>query len=254
MSLPKKALRWVLSRRPIALLPVRVKSGLAQGAHWTLFPWTAYWRGTHEPAIQKCLLNLIDWRGKNIWDLGSHYGIFSVGLGLRAGPSGSVAAFEPNPLSFERLQLHLRRNQLTWAKAFPYAVSDRAESQRFFLYQGMETTTSHLAYEGETWNCDIPTMIVQSVRLDDLVAQGQIKSPDFIKLDVEGHGHKALAGAIETIRRSRPIIMAGLHSQAEIDGISLILTTLDYRITPLLANAPSMLSSGYDYLLEPLPH
>ena len=66
----------------------------------------------------------MDWTGKNIWDLGSHYGLFAVGLGRRVGPTGSVAAFEPNPLSYQRLVLHVKRNHLDWVKTFPLAVSN----------------------------------------------------------------------------------------------------------------------------------
>lgn len=194
----------------------------------------------------------MDWRGKSVWDLGAHYGLYAVGLGRHVGPTGHVAAFEPNPLSYARLQLHLRRNHLTWAKALPFAVSDKTESQRFFLYEGLENTSTHLAYEGETWNESIPTMMVQSVRLDDLVARNEIRPPDFIKLDVEGHGHKALTGARETLARSRPVILAGMHSQAEIDGIRSLLEPLAYRISPIGPEAPATLTCWHDYLFEPL--
>lgn len=116
----------------IARLPIRVRRGIAEGACWSLFPWTSYWRGTHEPEVQARLLTLGDWTGKHIWDLGSHYGIFAIGLGLRVGPTGSVAAFEPNPLSYARLQLHVCRNRLAWMKTFPNAASDTEGSRRFF--------------------------------------------------------------------------------------------------------------------------
>jgi len=253
MSLIANSLRWFLTRKPIAYLPVRVRSGIAEGAAWTFFPWTAYWRGTHEAEIQTRLIGLMDWTGKNIWDLGSHYGIFAVGLGRRAGPTGSVAAFEPNPLSYRRLVLHVQRNHLDWVKTFPLAVSNTQSLQRFFVYHGLETTSSHLAYEGETWNETIPTLNVESVCLDELVATGKIKAPDFIKLDVEGHGHKALEGARETITRARPIILAGLHSDAEIHGITELLLPLNYRMTPATQNAPKTPTAFFDYLFEPLP-
>ncbi len=125
--------------------------------------------------------------------------------------------------------------------------------QRFFLYEGMESTSTHLAFEGETWNESIPTMQVKTLRLDDLVDAREIIAPDFIKLDVEGHGHKALAGAARTIARSRPVLLVGLHSEAEISGILAVLTPLRYRTTPIFKEAPATPSSGYDYLFEPLP-
>jgi FkbM family methyltransferase len=196
----------------------------------------------------------MDWTGKNVWDLGSHYGLFAIGLGHRVGPTGSVAAFEPNPLSYRRLALHVKRNRLDWVKPFPYAVSNTPGEQRFFVYNGLETTTSHLAYEGETWNETIPTLTVASVCLDELVASGKIHPPDFIKVDVEGHGHKALEGARATITQFRPVILAGMHSEAECKGISNLLDPLAYRVSPATAGAPQALTPGFDYFFEPLAH
>jgi FkbM family methyltransferase len=247
-------LRRFLSLPVIARLPVRVRGGVAKGARWTFFPWTAYWRGTHEPAAQACILALrSDWTGAHVWDLGSHYGLFAVGLGLRAGPTGSVAAFEPNPLSHARLALHVRRNRLAHVKTFPCAVSDQAGNQRFFLYEGLESTSSHLAYENETWDESIPSMHVPAVRLDDLVASGEINPPDFIKVDVEGHGHKALAGAAATLARCRPVLLIGFHTEAEISGVLAVLTPLRYRITPVNTVSPAVPAPDHDYLFEPLP-
>lgn len=246
-------LRRILSLPVIAHLPVRVRGGIADGARWTFFPWSAYWRGTHEPEAQARLLAMRkDWTGLHIWDLGSHYGIFAVGLGRRVGPTGSVAAFEPNTLSYARLQLHVNRNQLKHVKTFPCAVSDQAGQQRFFLYEGMDTTSSHLAYESETWNETIPAMDVTTRRLDDMVRAGEIHLPDFVKVDVEGHGHKALAGAAEALAQSRPTLLIGFHSEPEINGILAVLTPLRYRISPILPSAPTSPTSGYDYLFEPL--
>lgn len=247
-------LRRFLGHPAIAHLPVRVRSGVAAGARWSFFPWTAYWRGTHEPAIQTRILSLkADWTGLHVWDLGSHYGLYAVGLGRRVGPTGSVAAFEPNPLSHERLCLHVRRNRLSHVKVFRSAVSDTEGQSRFFLYEGMETTSSHLAYESETWNESIPTLQVPTVRLDDLVACGEINPPDFVKVDVEGHAHKALAGAAATLARSRPVLMVGFHSEPEVNGVRAILEPLRYRCSPLSAGAPSCPASPHDYLFEPLP-
>lgn len=245
-------LRRFLSLRPIAWFPVRVRRGLAAGARWTFFPWTSYWRGLHEPEVQARLLQLGDWTGRHIWDLGSHYGFFTVGLARRTGPTGSVAAFEPNPLSYRRLAHHVKLNRLSWVKCFPGAVSDAAGTSRMYFHGGMETTSSHLAYDGQTSDEGMITMDVPLFRLDDLVAEGKIARPDFIKMDVEGHGHHALAGARATITACRPVILTGFHSQQETDGVLAILQPLGYRLTPILADTPPKPTVGFDYLCEPV--
>jgi FkbM family methyltransferase len=247
-------LRRLLSVPVIARLPVRVRGGIAAGARWSFFPCTSYWRGTHEPAVQARILALhTDWTGLHVWDLGSHYGLYAVGLGRRVGPTGSVAAFEPNPLNCERLRLHVNRNRLARVAVFPCAVSDQSGTQNLILTEGLETTGSHLAYEDEVCNAFTPSVAVSSVRLDDLVTEKRIQLPDFVKVDVEGHAHKALAGAAATLARSRPVLMIGFHSDAEITGVLAVLTPLRYRITPIDPVSPSAPTPGHDYLFEPLP-
>ncbi|MSU70700.1 MAG: FkbM family methyltransferase [Opitutaceae bacterium] len=242
----------VLSLPFIARLPVRVRRGVAAGARWSLFPWTGYWRGTHEPEAQELVIGLMDWRGKSVWDLGSHYGLFAVGLGRRVGPAGFVAAFEPNPDSFARLQLHVQRNQLDWVRLFPLAASDHAGHERLLLYEGVASTSAHLLYEGENWDATIPCLDVKLRPLDEMVDSGEIRPPDFIKIDVEGHGHKAIAGAIRVIRARRPPILMGFHSPLEVRGTEDLLRPLGYGFEPVKPGAPAD-KIGWDYLLRP-PH
>ena len=100
-SQAKKAIGAFLNATGLARSPVRVRHGIAAGARWPLYPWTSYWRGTHEPALQACLMGLGngDLTGWSCWDLGAHFGLYSVGLALGVGPTGEVAGFEPTPLS-----------------------------------------------------------------------------------------------------------------------------------------------------------
>lgn len=246
-----KLLRRLLLLPAIAHLPVRVRAGVAQGARWSLFPFTSYWRGTHEPDIQRRLAALWDWRDRQIWDLGAHYGLFAIGLARRAGPGGSVAAFEPNPQSFSRLRLHAWRNQIPSLRIFPFAVSDETTTRPLVLGKDTETTTSHLPYDGEHLKDSTPRLAVQTVRLDDLVAAGVIPPPHFIKLDVEGHGHRALRGAAATIREHLPVIMAGLHSPQETEGLVSLLIPLGYRAEALSPGSPIPPACGGDYLWLP---
>jgi FkbM family methyltransferase len=228
-----------------------VRGGIADGARWSLFPNTAYWRGAHEPRVQARLADLLDWRGRSVWDLGAHFGLFSIGLARRVGPAGHVSAFEPLPENFSRLRLHALRNNLPWLRLFPFAVSDRPARLSFVLPQSLENTTGHLPYEGESLSPAIPTLAVPAIRLDDLVTAGAVEPPHFIKLDVEGHGHHALRGGATTIRHHLPLISVGLHSEHEIRGIAELLLPLGYRYEPLDPASPAPLTVGADYLFLP---
>lgn len=87
---------------------------------------------------------------------GAHYGIHTLGFARRVGPRGQVAAFEPAPVSFHRLQFHLRMNRLKNVVAFPAAASERTAEQTLLLDRGVGATTSHLPYPGGTTEPDQP--------------------------------------------------------------------------------------------------
>lgn len=228
--------------------PVRVRRGVAAGARWTLYPWTSYWRGSHESAVQAALISLGggDITGWTCWDLGAHYGLYSVGLARRVGPTGQVAAFEPNPVSCTRLLRHARMNGLSWLKAFEAAASDCSGTGELYTYGDLESTITHLPYEGETRASDCAPLAVRRVRLDELVQTGEIRPPRFVKIDVEGHAHRALAGMQATLGAHRPVILVAFHSPSEADGVSALLGPLGYERRGVEPGA-----GGPDFLFVP---
>jgi len=238
----------------VGLVPVRVRGGVAKGARWTLFPWTSYWRGTHEPEAQRAIEGLGngDIIGWSCWDLGAHFGLYSIALSLRVGPTGQVAAFEPNPASFARLERHRRMNRITWLKTYQAAASDSAGEAELLTYGELDSTSTHLRYDGETRNSSNAPIAIRTLRLDDLVASGELRAPNFIKIDVEGHGHKALEGMKEAVAKSRPTLIVAIHSPPEADGVLGILKGLGYRWTAITAPASDNLALvGGDYLFSP---
>jgi FkbM family methyltransferase len=243
----QKAIQTFLHLTGLEFLPVRVRQGLPAGARWTLYPWTSYWRGGYEPEVGQAITSLGDFHGKVCWDLGAHYGYYSVGLALRTGPTGQVAAFEPSPASFARLERHRRMNQLEWLLPFACALSDQSGESQLITHDG--ETMNHLAYDGEVTTAATPSIRIRTVRLDDLVDRGEIRPADFIKVDVEGHGHHALAGAIKTITAKWPVILMGFHSPQEVAGTEALLGPLGYRFEPVGRNDPAS-RVGADYLLK----
>ncbi len=238
----------------VGLIPVRVQGGAAKGARWTLYPWSSYWRGTHEPAIQEVIVGLGGGtiRGWSCWDLGAHFGIYSIALSLRTGPTGQVAAFEPNPASFARLERHRMMNGLTWLKTYQAAASDQTGDAELLTYGELDSTHTHLRYEGEVRSDQSAPVAIRSLRLDDLVDSGELRAPQFIKVDVEGHGHRALEGMRATIAKSRPALIVAFHSRQEVDGVLGVLRPLGYNWAPIAPQSPNSGSMiGGDYLFTP---
>ncbi len=245
---------WLLRSTPLGLFPVRVRGGVAAGARWTLYPWTSYWRGTHEPALQATLVSLGggDIAGWSCWDLGAHFGLYSIGLARRVGPQGQVAAFEPNPQSYARLELHQRMNALPWLKIHRAAVSDENGSAELYTYGDLSTTTTHLPYDGEQRHAHVVPLAVRTLRLDDLVRTGDLRAPQFVKIDVEGHGHRALGGMQETLAAARPTLIIGFHSRLEMEGVMALLTPFHYSARRIGdPEGTSKVEVGNDYLFTP---
>jgi hypothetical protein len=93
---------------------------------------------------------------------------------------------------------------------------------------------------------------VRLLRLDDLVATGEIRAPNFVKIDVEGHAHKALAGALTTVAASRPILIVAFHSDLEARGVHDLLAPLGYAATRLATHSGSTDEvSGHDFIFRP---
>ena len=195
-----------------------------------------------------------DIRGWSCWDLGAHFGLYSIGLARRVGPEGEVAAFEPNPESFARLERHRRMNGLRQLKLFRAAVSDSEGTAELLTYGDLGTTSTHLPYEGESGVGGEP-VTVTTVILDGLVASGRIRAPNFVKIDVEGHGHHALAGAPRSLSDKRPVVIAAFHSDVEARGIIELLEPLRYSWTeiPQLVDRSSESLAGRDFLFTPRP-
>lgn len=248
MTVPRRLRR--LAGATVGYVPVRIRAGAARGARWTLFPWTSYWKGTHEPAVQAAVESLGDIRGCSCWDLGAHFGFYSVMLALRTGPDGHVAAFEPNPESYRRLAHHARMNGLGWLKCHPSAVSDESGAAELMTYGDLGSTTTHLPYEGEDPLKGGLPIGIQTVRLDDEVEAGRLRAPRFIKIDVEGHGHRAVRGMARTLAKALPDLIIAFHSDAEVDGCLAVLGPIGYRPEPIGAPPGGGSMVGGDYLFR----
>ncbi|MEQ9370296.1 MAG: FkbM family methyltransferase [Coleofasciculus chthonoplastes F3-SA18-01] len=218
-----------ITKTSLQYVPVRVQKGLAKGALWTLFPYSSYWRGDTELDVEAAIHLYGGVLGATCWDLGMHFGIYTVGMAMAVGSEGQVVGFEPDPISFKRCQLHVQMNSLSQVKLFNAAVSESEGSSSLILSQGAGASTSHFAYEDEQPHRNTDTVTVQTVVLDKLVERGEIRPPQFIKVDVEGHGAKALSGARQTIADHHPTIVMSFHSKWELDGTREILEPLGYR-------------------------
>jgi len=221
-------LSWFLERSGLAWVPVRILTGYLKGARWTLWPYSSYWRREYEPDIQASLTRHPPSRGASAWDIGSHFGFYSLWFARAVGIMGEVAAFEPDPYSFRRLSRHIELNPRLPIHAFNTAAGDQNGSRQLIRNRGAGAPTSHFPYPREH-PADADCVPVQVVRLDTFATRQNLRQPSIVKIDVEGHAAEVLRGAEAIIRTSRPRFLVSIHSPAECEGVRQALAPHEYQ-------------------------
>jgi FkbM family methyltransferase len=156
-------------------------------------------------------------------------------MAMRIGPAGQVVSFEPDPAAFLRLKYHVQINCLTNVLLFQAAASNKTGPMNLIVTHGLGSTFSHLRYEDEPMSELTPTRAVAAIATDELVSGGMIRPPDLIKVDVQGHGAKALEGSLKSIRMTWPIIIFSNHSPWELNETRKLLEPF-YSVCSLTRN------------------
>ena len=157
-------------------------------------------RGDYEPHLADFIRRVLQ-PGMVAIDVGANVGRHMLTMSRLVGAEGHVYAFEPNSENCRALMLNIRENDLANVELIPVALSDRVGAVVFtqaiggnggFLYF-VEDPILHP-------NCSV----VPTIPLDQLIDPARL---DFIKVDVEGAEHLVISGALELIRKHRPVIV-----------------------------------------------
>ncbi len=147
-----------------------------------------------EIALSRLLTSLVPTR--HMIDVGAHYGT-TLEPFLNAG--WTVDAFEP--LEANRQELTARFAGAPGLVVRPQAASNETGTREFHLALNLDGSLHEYHHSLEKinddpWHRKGPTVTVSTVRLDDLVARGEIpRQIGFLKIDTEGHDLAVLQGA-----------------------------------------------------------
>ncbi|WP_170303488.1 FkbM family methyltransferase [Reyranella soli] len=170
------------------------------------------------------LVDLLCRSGEDAIDVGANYGGYIHFMRRHA---RRVVAFEPVPEFVAVLRAKFGGKVLIE----PIALSDRAGETTLYtpLIAGVKigggsslSLVAMAAYETRD------SFQVRTARLDDAFTG----SVGFIKIDVEGHEHAVLKGAVDTIRRCKPRLLIEIEERCSPSGvvrISTFLRELGYR-------------------------
>lgn len=124
-------------------------------------------------------------------DVGANVGFFSMKQALQFGDKLRLIAFEPDPTTYARLQKNVDRIRTRTSadiRCVNCALDEHAGQAKFVRDVSVE---SHVV-EGDS---DANAITVQLTTLDSVVEQEGLQKIDLLKIDVEGHEMKVLAGA-----------------------------------------------------------
>lgn len=184
----------------------------------------------------------------NCLEVGANQGIFLRDI-QRVAPAGHHIAYEPIPLMSEKL-----------AREFPTievrerALSNVAGRMEFVHvldagHQGLSGLAEHLPGRRPP-GVRTETITVATERLDDNRPDGWL--PDFVKIDVEGAELHVLEGAVDTLRRAKPVIAFehGLGTGMSEDLFDLLCRDVGLRLFDMEGIGPLDLSEFLEQLSD----
>lgn len=160
------------------------------------------------------------------WDIGANCGQ-SIPVMLER--FEQVIAFEPAEECWPYLQNFT--GNLTW---LPIALSDRDDHIDLLalpdkIDTGQLVTSGTLGMEWDPTRADAQLRTVICRTVDALLDEGALETPDFMKIDTEGHELRVLFGSRRTLALDRPDLLIEFHSPALHDSCETLLESYGYQ-------------------------
>lgn len=162
--------------------------------------------------------------GYTILDIGATTGEYAIPAAEKAGPTGTVYAFEPEPLSFACLLRNMWLCHADNVVAIKRALSDKCET--IPLYFAEDTIAGASMSPDE----DRPEEVeVEATTLDDFVTKCDIEKIDILKITVNGHERSVIKGGIETMQGKVKYVVVQTFPRETGETLRL-LEAMDYKL------------------------
>jgi FkbM family methyltransferase len=163
-------------------------------------------------------------------DVGANVGDFSLFASPRVAPSGQVVAIEPEPANVGWLKKSIDLNGLENVVVIEGALGEEAEGSReLYLSEigGRHSLSDQRASE-------LGSVPVVTRSLDALIANGEVRSPTVVKVDVEGWELPMLRGAERLLRSGGLVLLVEVHPQRGVDPLEVagFLRACGYQVVP----------------------
>jgi FkbM family methyltransferase len=151
--------------------------------------------GIYDVAVSETLWNLIR-PGDFVLDIGANIGYTTNLCSFRAGSTGKIWAFEPNPKLLKRLRKNIGYLNNNNVELFPIGLSDSNE-EGFLVLPDTYNHNEGVAFIGS--GSEGNSISVELKKLDDLIPEDVIINT--MKIDVEGHEMAVFKGAERIFNR-----------------------------------------------------
>jgi FkbM family methyltransferase len=147
-----------------------------------------------------------------LFDVGAHFGLFSLASLHYGGPRARAIAIEPSPTAVRILQLHARLNGVVDRLHVVRAAASDSPGWRPMLPVGVIADGYYIEPTRHHPRSDL--VRVPAITLDTMVQELGFL-PTHLKIDVEGAEAEVLRGAVATLTAPRPpIVFLELHNSA----------------------------------------
>jgi FkbM family methyltransferase len=165
-------------------------------------------RPSHESRIMESCLS----PGDTFLDMGANHGSFSLIAAKAVGPSGVVAAFEPQPRLASLIRRSFDANGFAQATVREIACSDREGVAEFYVPRHDSGSASlSSSYVAQLSHQHIQ---VRTARFDEAMDWKRFPGTVFMKLDIEGSELAFFSGAEAMLVNRQPIILFEINPTA----------------------------------------
>ncbi len=194
---------------------VNAKHGIFHFCHFDEFIGKSFREyGEYSELELKTILEFIN-EGDVIFDIGANIGCFSVPFAKKVGSNGKVYAFEPQKFIFNLLKKNAVCNELNNLQIFNNAIGDANTILELNDFDYSQSGNFGGITLTENYDNSVCAKIkgtkknkIKTLTLNNFL---NLKKCNFLKIDVELMELNVLKGAIEFIKKFRPIIWVENH-------------------------------------------